>query len=104
MIFPPLFLFFAVGRLGLELLEILDVGTHPLVHTPALIPIAGIEHAGHHHHLDEFDEVNEDCVQRGNPDADELKTTRLQPVTTVAAEQVFAGIAVAALAAGAPFA
>ena len=88
----------------MEFLEIFDVGTHPFVYAPALIPIAGIEHAGHHHHLNKFDEVDEDGVQRGNPAADGLKTTRLQAVTTVAAEEVFAGVAMAALAAGAPFA
>ena len=88
----------------MELLEIFDVRTHPFVDAHALIPIAGIEDARDHHHLDEFDEVDEDCVQRGNPAAVELKTTRLQAVPTVAAEQVFAGVAMAALAAGAPFA
>ena len=88
----------------MEFLEIFDVGTRPFVDPPALIPITGIEHAGHHHHLDEFDEVDEDGVQRGSPAADELKTTRLQAVTTVAAEEVFAGVAMAALTAGASFA
>ena len=88
----------------MKLLEIFDVWAHPFVDAHALIPIAGIEDARHHHHLDEFDEVYEDGIQRGNPAADELKTTRLQAVTTVAAEQVFAGVAMAALAAGAPFA
>ena len=88
----------------MELLEIFDVGSHPLVDAPALLPIAGIENAGHHHHLDELDEINEDGVQRGDPVVEAPVVARLQAVTTVAAEQVFAGVAVAALAAGAPFA
>ena len=52
----------------------------------------------------ELDEINEDGVQRGDPVVEAPVMARLQAVTTVAAEQVFAGVAVAALAAGAPFA
>ena len=102
MIFTPFFLLFAVGRLGLELLEIFDVRTHPFVDAHALIPIAGIEDARDHHHLDEFDEIDEDRVQLGDPWANDPKTTGLQAVTTIAAKQVFTGVAVPALTTRAP--
>ena len=86
----------------MEFLEIFDVGTHPLVDPHALIPIAGIEHAGDHHHLDEFDEIDEDRVQLGDPWANDPKTTGLQAVTTIAAKQVGTRVAVPALTTRAP--
>ena len=86
----------------MEFLEIFDVWAHPFIDAHALLPIAGIEDARHHHHLDEFDEIDEDRVQLGDPWAKDPKTTGLQAVTTIAAKQVFTGVAVPALTTRAP--